>query len=202
MSISHGVNEPLRSVHTYCNNGRQIQNESGTIVSMVTGTIFTAHTRSVREGNIFSLSVPQGGGVCTMNLGVVSPPHTHTLDLGPPLDLGMDRDTSPAPNRPRNGWGITPPPTRHRTGQGVPPTGPVIGQGVPPPLPHTHTGPEPDRGYQASIQVNRPYCSLVVLQTVCVEKDPTLGGTCLNVGCIPSKALLHNSHLYHMAKHK
>jgi len=29
----------------------------------------------------------------------------------------------------------------------------------------------------------------------------TLGGTCLNVGCIPSKALLQNSHLYHMAKH-
>lgn len=38
-------------------------------------------------------------------------------------------------------------------------------------------------------------------QTISVEKDPTLGGTCLNVGCIPSKALLHNSHLYHMAKH-
>ena len=34
-----------------------------------------------------------------------------------------------------------------------------------------------------------------------MEKDPTLGGTCLNVGCIPSKALLHNSHLFHMAKH-
>lgn len=34
-----------------------------------------------------------------------------------------------------------------------------------------------------------------------MEKDPSLGGTCLNVGCIPSKALLHNSHLYHMAKH-
>ena len=39
-------------------------------------------------------------------------------------------------------------------------------------------------------------------QTVCVEKDATLGGTCLNVGCIPSKALLNNSHYYHMAKHK
>lgn len=36
---------------------------------------------------------------------------------------------------------------------------------------------------------------------VSVEKEATLGGTCLNVGCIPSKALLHNSHLYHMAKH-
>lgn len=36
-------------------------------------------------------------------------------------------------------------------------------------------------------------------QTVCVEKNETLGGTCLNVGCIPSKALLNNSHYYHMA---
>ncbi len=33
-----------------------------------------------------------------------------------------------------------------------------------------------------------------------MEKNPTLGGTCLNVGCIPSKALLNNSHFYHMAK--
>jgi dihydrolipoamide dehydrogenase len=39
------------------------------------------------------------------------------------------------------------------------------------------------------------------MKTACVEKDPTFGGTCLNVGCIPSKALLHNSHYYHMAKH-
>jgi len=38
------------------------------------------------------------------------------------------------------------------------------------------------------------------LKTVCIEKNPTLGGTCLNVGCIPSKALLNNSHYYHMAK--
>lgn len=37
------------------------------------------------------------------------------------------------------------------------------------------------------------------LKTISVEKDPTLGGTCLNVGCIPSKALLNNSHYYHMA---
>lgn len=34
---------------------------------------------------------------------------------------------------------------------------------------------------------------------VAVEKESTLGGTCLNVGCIPSKALLNNSHYYHMA---
>lgn len=38
------------------------------------------------------------------------------------------------------------------------------------------------------------------LRTACVEKRPTLGGTCLNVGCIPSKALLHNSHLFYEAK--
>lgn len=37
------------------------------------------------------------------------------------------------------------------------------------------------------------------LQTISVEKEATLGGTCLNVGCIPSKALLNNSHYYHMA---
>lgn len=37
------------------------------------------------------------------------------------------------------------------------------------------------------------------MKTVCVETRDTLGGTCLNVGCIPSKALLHNSHYYHMA---
>lgn len=39
------------------------------------------------------------------------------------------------------------------------------------------------------------------MKTICVEKDATLGGTCLNVGCIPSKSLLNNSHYYHMAKH-
>ena len=39
------------------------------------------------------------------------------------------------------------------------------------------------------------------LKTACVEKRATLGGTCLNVGCIPSKALLHSSHLYHEAAH-
>jgi len=34
------------------------------------------------------------------------------------------------------------------------------------------------------------------LKTVCIEKRGSLGGTCLNVGCIPSKALLHSSHKY------
>src|ERR1051325_31132 len=39
------------------------------------------------------------------------------------------------------------------------------------------------------------------LRTACVEKRGTLGGTCLNVGCIPSKALLQSSHLYEQAGH-
>ena len=37
------------------------------------------------------------------------------------------------------------------------------------------------------------------MKTICIEKNETCGGTCLNVGCIPSKSLLHNSHLFHMA---
>ena len=40
------------------------------------------------------------------------------------------------------------------------------------------------------------------LKVACVEKDPTLGGTCLNVGCIPSKALLESSERYEMAQHE
>lgn len=39
------------------------------------------------------------------------------------------------------------------------------------------------------------------LKTICVERRGKLGGTCLNVGCIPSKSLLHNSSLYHQAGH-
>ncbi|MCB0407112.1 MAG: dihydrolipoyl dehydrogenase, partial [Bdellovibrionales bacterium] len=38
------------------------------------------------------------------------------------------------------------------------------------------------------------------LKTAVVEKDSTLGGTCLNIGCIPSKALLQSSENYHAAK--
>ncbi|CAN7982671.1 unnamed protein product, partial [Ixodes pacificus] len=49
-------------------------------------------------------------------------------------------------------------------------------------------------GYVAAIKASQ-----LGLKTACIEKNDTLGGTCLNVGCIPSKALLHNSHLYHMA---
>lgn len=44
-------------------------------------------------------------------------------------------------------------------------------------------------GYVAAIKASQ-----IGMKTVCVEKRETLGGTCLNVGCIPSKALLHNSH--------
>ncbi len=39
------------------------------------------------------------------------------------------------------------------------------------------------------------------LKTAVVEKSPTFGGTCLNVGCIPSKALLHASHMFSEAAH-
>jgi dihydrolipoamide dehydrogenase len=38
------------------------------------------------------------------------------------------------------------------------------------------------------------------LKTAVVEKNATFGGTCLNVGCIPSKALLHASELYEEAQ--
>ena len=39
------------------------------------------------------------------------------------------------------------------------------------------------------------------LKTVCIEKRGSLGGTCLNVGCIPSKALLNATHKFHEAQH-
>ena len=46
-------------------------------------------------------------------------------------------------------------------------------------------------GYVAAIRAAQ-----LGLKTACVESRETLGGTCLNVGCIPSKALLHASELY------
>jgi dihydrolipoamide dehydrogenase len=51
-------------------------------------------------------------------------------------------------------------------------------------------------GYVAAIKAAQ-----LGLKTACVEGRGSLGGTCLNVGCIPSKALLHSSHLYHEATH-
>lgn len=38
-------------------------------------------------------------------------------------------------------------------------------------------------------------------KTALVEKSKTLGGTCLNIGCIPSKALLHSTEMYHFTAH-
>jgi dihydrolipoamide dehydrogenase len=51
-------------------------------------------------------------------------------------------------------------------------------------------------GYVCAIR-----CAQLGLKVACVEGRDTLGGTCLNVGCIPSKALLHASHMLHEAEH-
>src|SRR5262245_1405685 len=51
-------------------------------------------------------------------------------------------------------------------------------------------------GYVAAIRASQ-----LGFSVACVEKDPTLGGTCLNVGCIPSKALLESSEKYAEAAH-
>ncbi|MEM6658101.1 MAG: dihydrolipoyl dehydrogenase [Pseudomonadota bacterium] len=51
-------------------------------------------------------------------------------------------------------------------------------------------------GYVCAIR-----CAQLGLKTACVEGRDTLGGTCLNIGCIPSKALLHASHQMHEAEH-
>lgn len=51
-------------------------------------------------------------------------------------------------------------------------------------------------GYVCAIR-----CAQLGLKTALVEKNPRLGGTCLNVGCIPSKALLHSTEIYHELKH-
>jgi dihydrolipoamide dehydrogenase len=52
-------------------------------------------------------------------------------------------------------------------------------------------------GYVAAIRAAQ-----LKLKVACVEFEPRLGGTCLRVGCIPSKALLESSHLFHKAKHE
>ncbi len=49
-------------------------------------------------------------------------------------------------------------------------------------------------GYVCAIR-----CAQLGLKTACIEKRPTLGGTCLNIGCIPSKALLSASEKYEEA---
>ncbi len=58
-------------------------------------------------------------------------------------------------------------------------------------------------GYVAAIR-----CAQLGLKTACIDDrvdekgEPSLGGVCLNVGCIPSKALLDTSHHYHRAQHE
>jgi len=52
-------------------------------------------------------------------------------------------------------------------------------------------------GYVAAIRAAQ-----LGLSTVCVERDSTLGGTCVNVGCIPSKAMLESSHHYEFARER
>ncbi|MCB0734715.1 MAG: dihydrolipoyl dehydrogenase [Flavobacteriales bacterium] len=52
-------------------------------------------------------------------------------------------------------------------------------------------------GYVAAIRAAQ-----LGMKVAIIEKYPTLGGTCLNVGCIPSKALLDSSEHYHAAQHK
>jgi dihydrolipoamide dehydrogenase len=58
-------------------------------------------------------------------------------------------------------------------------------------------------GYVAAIR-----CAQLGLRTVCIDEwinetgQPSLGGTCLNVGCIPSKALLDSSHYFHHIMHQ
>ena len=50
-------------------------------------------------------------------------------------------------------------------------------------------------GYVCAIK-----CAQLGLKTACVESAKTLGGTCLNVGCIPSKSLLNLSEMFHKAQ--
>src|SRR3954463_11204099 len=50
-------------------------------------------------------------------------------------------------------------------------------------------------GYIAAIRAAQ-----LGMKVACVEKRATLGGVCLNIGCIPSKALLDSSELYYLAK--
>jgi len=50
-------------------------------------------------------------------------------------------------------------------------------------------------GYVAAVRAAQ-----LGLKTACIEKEARLGGVCLNVGCIPSKALLDSSEYYHLAK--
>jgi dihydrolipoamide dehydrogenase len=52
-------------------------------------------------------------------------------------------------------------------------------------------------GYVAAIRAAQ-----LGFKTACIEKEPALGGTCLRVGCIPSKAMLDSSELFEQIRHK
>src|SRR6202041_1214817 len=52
-------------------------------------------------------------------------------------------------------------------------------------------------GYVAAIRAAQ-----LGMKVACIDKNRSLGGTCLNVGCIPSKALLDSSELYYLAKNR
>src|ERR1700754_4591778 len=52
-------------------------------------------------------------------------------------------------------------------------------------------------GYVAAIRAAQ-----LGFKTGCIEKEPALGGTCLRIGCIPSKALLDSSELVEQIRHK
>ena len=52
-------------------------------------------------------------------------------------------------------------------------------------------------GYVAAVRAAQ-----LDLKVACIEKEPRLGGVCLNVGCIPSKALLDSSEYFHLAKNQ
>ena len=52
-------------------------------------------------------------------------------------------------------------------------------------------------GYVAAVKAAQ-----LDMKVACIEKEPRLGGVCLNVGCIPSKALLDSSEYYHLAKNQ
>src|SRR4249919_3137881 len=52
-------------------------------------------------------------------------------------------------------------------------------------------------GYVASLRAAQ-----LGMKVACIDRRPAFGGTCLNIGCIPSKALLDSSELYHQARTK
>src|ERR1700745_1719180 len=88
--------------------------------------------------------------------------------------IGELRSRSPCPGSPRHETSSLMPNRRLRLG--------VVGSGP--------------GGYVGAIRAAQ-----LGLKTAVIEKDKTFGGTCLNVGCIPSKALLESSEHYQAAQH-